>query len=206
MGDGADDRPVRGWVELSVWLRCFYIKTKPHIILIIMKKILLSLIALIGLSAGASAMSLKEAFSALSNLQNITVKTPDYNLPVVADVVKDGQIAAGYNMNQQQVYETATAAYTVLNQVPLTYMINGGNNNQVAAFVYASPKGDGMNDVLIVVMSGYKGSVVSMFGTIDDAAKEAIQNAQFEMQGINLNMNATMADGSEFNITLSKAR
>lgn len=174
--------------------------------ILVMKKILLSLIALLGLSVGASAMSLKEAFSALSNLQNITVKTPDYNLPIVADVVQDGQIAAGYNLNKEQVFETATAAYTVLNQVPLSTMINGGNNGQVAAFIYSTPNSNGSNDVLIVVMSGYKGSVVSMFGTMSDAAKEAIQNAPLEIQGINLNMNATLADGNEFNITLSKAR
>lgn len=171
-----------------------------------MKKFLLSLLALIGISAGASAMNLKEAFTALSNLQNINVRTADYNLPIVTDMGQDVQIAGAYNLNKDQVFETATAAYAILNQVPLANMINGGNNAQVAAFIYSTPNGDGTNDLLIVVMSGYKGMVVSMYGTVSDAAKEAIQNAPLEIQGINLNMNATTADGAEFNITLSRAR
>lgn len=154
-----------------------------------------------------STISLKEAFSSLSNIQNISVTAPDYNLPVVSDFVENGTIAAGYNMNASQVYESATEAFAILNKVPLTYMINGGNNNNVAAFVYTEPNDNGSNDILIAAMSGSKGSVVFMYGTVNDICKSAIQNAKLEIQGDFLSLEAdSLPDVGDFNIILSKAR
>lgn len=173
---------------------------------LIMKKFILVLCAVLAVSAGAFAMNLKEAFGALSNIPNINVRVPDYNLPVSMDMVRDGRVAAAYNLNRAQIAESGGAAYALLNQVPLSYMINGANNNSVAAFVYVVPGDDGANEVLIAVMSGYYGSVVFVYGTIDDAVKEAIQNAPLEMEGSFLKMDAKLADGDEFNIVVSKAR
>lgn len=86
-------------------------------------------------------------------------------------------------------------------------MINGGNNNNVAAFVYTEPNDKGSNDILIVAMSGLKGSIVFMYGTIDDTCKSAIQNAKLEMQGDFLSLEAeSIPDVGDFNIILSKAR
>lgn len=171
-----------------------------------MKKIILSLLAMFAITAGASAMNLKDAFTALSNLPNINVTAPDYNLPVVAEVIHNGQIAAGYNMPQQQILESATAAYAILNQVPMSYMINGGNNKEVAAFIYATPNDSESNDILIAAMNGSKGSIVFLYGTIDDASLNAIQNASLTMQGNYLSIEAQMPDNTDFNITLSKSR
>ncbi len=171
-----------------------------------MKKFILALCAVLAVSAGAFAMNLKEAFDALSNIPNINVRVPDYNLPVVMDVIQNGRVAAAYNLDRGQIAESGNAAYALLNQVPLVHMINGGNNHQVAAFVYAEPDGKGANDVLIAVMSGYRGSVIFVYGTIDDATKDAIMNAPLEIDGSYLKMATSLADGNEFNIIVSKAR
>lgn len=171
-----------------------------------MKKLIISLVAIISVTISASAMSLKDAFTALSNIQNVEVTNPDYNLPVTFGGINDFQLAAGYNMNQQQIFESGTAAYAILNQVPLAEMINGGNNNSVAAFIYANPTGENSNEVLIAVMSGYRGSLVFIYGTIDDASKAALQNAPLNIQGNFLSLETTMPDGNDFNIILSKAR
>lgn len=171
-----------------------------------MKKFIIALVVVISATVSVSAMSLKDAFSALSNIQNVNITAPDYNLPVIGEGVKDGQIAAAYNLNAQQIYESGTAAYTILNQIPLANMINGGNNGEVAAFVYTTPAGENSNEILIAVMSGYKGSVVFLYGTIDDASRDAIKNAPLQMEGSFLSLESTMPDGSDFNIILSKAR
>ena len=55
-------------------------------------------------------------------------------------------------------------------------------------------------------LTRYYGSVVFVYGAIDDAVKEAIQNAPLEMEGSFLKMEAKLADGDEFNIVVSKAR
>ena len=171
-----------------------------------MRKLILVLLAVLAASAGAAAMNLKEAFDALSHIPNINVRTADYNLPVVADVIKDGQISAAYNLDAALIKESGDAAYTILNQVPLTYMINGGNNNLAAAFVYATPNAEGTNDVLIAVMSGWRGAVVFIYGTIDNAARDAIQQAPLEIEGPYLSIKTQMPDGSDFNIGISKGR
>ena len=172
-----------------------------------MKKILLSLISIFAMAAGSSAMSLKEAFTALSNLPDVSVRAPDYNLPVINDFIQNGQIAAAYNLDRQHIYDTGNAAYTILNQIPLSYMINGGNNHYVMAFVYATPNETGSNDILIAVMSGFKGSVVFIYGTTDNICKEAIQNAPLQMQGNYLSIVAdSIPDIGDFNILINKAR
>lgn len=179
-----------------------------------MKKTLLSLIALLSVALGASAMSLKDAYKALSNIPNVSVTNPDYNLPMDISAMpdygftlNDGNLAAGYNMNAAQIKETGDAAYTILNQVPMVRMINGANNNQVAAFVYAEPTGENSNDVLIAAMSGYRGSVVFMYvQNVPDATCTALQSASVEMAGSFLSLNAKLSGNDEFSIILNKGR
>lgn len=179
-----------------------------------MKKTLLSLIALLSVALGASAMSLKDAYKALSNIPNVSVTNPDYNLPMDISAMpdygftlNDGNLAAGYNMNAAQIKETGDAAYTILNQVPMVRMINGANNNLVAAFVYAEPTGENSNDVLIAAMSGYRGSVVFMYvQNVPDATCAAIQSAPVEMEGSFLSLNAKLSGNDEFSIILNKGR
>lgn len=188
-----------------------------------MKKIFFSLLAALAITSTScqqtannsaptgkcdtSTITLKEAFNNLAKLPNISITEPDYNLPVISDFVQDGTIAAAYNLDASQIYDSATKAFTILNKGPLTSMINGGNNNNVAAFVYTEPNDKGSNDILIVAMSGLKGSIVFMYGTIDDTCKSAIQNAKLEMQGDFLSLEAeSIPDVGDFNIILSQAR
>lgn len=171
-----------------------------------MKKILLTLVLAVASVFGSYAMTLKEAFGALSDIQNISVRAADYNLPVISDVIADGQIAAAYNLPAEKILATGNAAYAILNQVPLADMINGANNNLAAAFVYATSNGDGTNDILIAVMSGYRGAVVFLYGTVSDAARLAIQSAPLEMEGAFLSLKAAIPGEGDFNIILSKAR
>lgn len=173
-----------------------------------MKKLMLSLLAVVGLSAGASAMNLKDAFAALYNLPNVSVVKPDYNMPVSSTLSDDGDgVAAAYNLNAEQIGATGDATMAILNQVPLNYLINGGGNGEVMAMVYSMPTGEGKNDVLVAVLSGYRGLAFFMYGTdIDDAVCEALQSAPLKIEGNFLSLETTLPDGNEFNIILSKAR
>ncbi len=151
-------------------------------------------------------MNLKEAYDALSNIQNINVRQPDYNMPINIEGLSDVQVAGAYNLTPDQTLESGNAAYTILNQVPLTYMINGGNNNQVAAFVYAQPNAEGSNDILMVVMSGYRGMVMTLYCKADDAIKTQLQQAPLEMSANYLNITTNLSNDSEFSINVGKGR
>lgn len=170
-----------------------------------MKKIFFVIVSLIALSVSASAINLKEAFEALSNVPNINTRMPDANIPVVCDFVADGQIAAAYNLDPAKISETGTAVLTILNQIPMSYIINGGTNGQVTAFVYATPNDSGENDILVVSMSRYKRAAVSLFGTASDETVEAIRNAPLEIQGNYLDISA-QEGSAEFNVKWNKAR
>ena len=173
---------------------------------------------------GASAMNLKEAFNALSNIPNINVRQPDYNLPGdFLGPLKNVQVAGAYNLNQQQIGQTGNVAFTLLNQVPLTYMINGGNNGFVGAFIYAEPSTPTLQtanlstpqdiaydttttyDILIVVFNGSRGTVTSIYGTTDAATVNAINQAPVTIEGNTLTLESQLPDG-DFNIILNKAR
>lgn len=179
-----------------------------------MKKTLLTLIALVSMAFGASAMSLKDAYKALSNIPNVSVAQPDYNLPMDISAMPDygftlvdGNLATAYNLNAVQIKETGDAAFTILNQVPMLRIINGGCNNSVAGLVYAEPTGENSNDVLIVAMSGYRGSAVFMYvQNVPDATCNALQMAPVEMDGSYFSLKAKLNGSDEFNIILNKAR
>ena len=181
-----------------------------------MKKTLLSLIALVSVALGASAMSLKDAYKALSNIPNVSAAKPDYNLPMDLPMspvdgfmlqLEDGNLAAAYNLNAAQIKETGDAAFTILNQVPLQRMINGGNNNLVGAFVYAEPTGENSNDVLIVVMNGYRGAVNFVYvENVSDTIRTALQMAPVEMEGSSFSLKAKLPQDEEFNIIQNKGR
>lgn len=172
-----------------------------------MKKILLSLFAVVASVAGAFAMNLREAYTSLSELPQINVRAADYNLPVIADVVQDGEIAAAYNLDGEQIHKAGNAAFAILNEVPLSFVVNGGTNGEVAAFVYASPLRADTSEILVVAMSGLRGSVVAMYGTVDNAVVDAIRQAPLKIEGSFLSLEAHLpGDKGDFNIILSKAR
>ena len=164
-----------------------------------MKKIILFLAIALSSAFSISAMSLKEAFKALSNVPNISVRT-DYDTPILGLVV-NGQIAKAENLNRSQILESGNAALTILNQIPLTWMINGGNNNLVAAFVYTSPEStDGIYETLMILMSGEDGDITVIHGGIDEAARNAFQNAPLKMEGASIKIQATLPNGDKYNI------
>lgn len=162
-----------------------------------MKKILFILIIALTCVASASAINLKEAFSALSNLPNVSVEEnldlkdlTNNRCPVKLDSLKVVQVAIAYDLDAEKIMTTANGAYTILNQIPFQYMINGANNNNVCAFLYSTPcEGQpGMNHLLMAVMSGEWGSVVFVDAIIEDKERNAIQAASIEMKGNYLNM------------------
>ncbi len=164
-----------------------------------MKKIVLLLTIALSFALSASAISLKEAFNALSNVPNISVKS-DYNTPILGLIV-NGELAMASDLNESQILESGNAVYTILNQVPLMWMINGGNNNLVAAFVYASPEStNGIYEVLMVLMSGKYGDITIIYGGIDKAAKDALQNASLTMESDKISIHANLPNGNTYNI------
>ncbi len=173
-----------------------------------MKKILLTLVMAVVSIASASAISLREAFSALSNLPNVSVKEnldlkdlTNGKCPVRLDSLKIAQFAIGYDLDESEIFATGNGAYAILNQIPFRYMINGANNNNVCAFIYSTPyEGQpGMNHILIAVMSGQWGTVCFVDAMAEDKEREAIQAASIEMKGDYLNM--VVPD--YFNITIN---
>lgn len=173
-----------------------------------MKNFLFLLLMSLTCVASASAINLKEAFSALSNLPNVSVEEnlnlkylTDNRCPVKLDSLKVVQVATAYDLDAEKIMTTANGAYTILNQIPLQYMINGANNNDVCAFLYSSPYEGmpGINHLLMVVMSGQWGSVVFVDAIIENKERDAIQAASIEMKGNYLNM----VIPKYFNITIN---
>ncbi|MDE7427116.1 MAG: hypothetical protein K2M79_04895 [Muribaculaceae bacterium] len=144
-------------------------------------------------------MSLKDAFNALSNVPNISVRS-DYNFPILG-LTENGECAAALNLNEAQIRESGNAVYTILNQVPLAWMINGGNNNLAAAFIYASPEStNGIYEVLMVVMGGKLGEIAIVYGGIDKMAKDALQNAPLKMEADKISIHASLPNGDTYDI------
>ena len=173
-----------------------------------MKSILLIIAITLASVASASAINLQEAFSALSNLPNVTVKEnldlkdlTNNKCPIKLDSMKIAQVAIGYDLDAEKIAVTGNGAFAILNQIPFQYMINGANNNNVCAFLYSTPyEGHpGLNHLLIAVMSGEWGSVVFADAIIADKERDAIQAASIEMKGNSLNM--VVPD--YFNITIN---
>lgn len=165
-----------------------------------MKRILLIIAITLVSVASASAINLQEAFSALSNLPNVTVKEnmdlkdlTNNKCPIKLDSLKIAQVAIGYDLDAEKIAVTGNGAFAILNQIPFQYMINGANNNNVCAFLYSTPyEGHpGLNHLLIAVMSGEWGSVVFADAIIADKERDAIQAASIEMKGNSLNMSVT---------------
>lgn len=164
-----------------------------------MKKFILLIALACSVAFGASAMTLKEAFDALSNMPDVSAKT-DYDSHIPG-FIANGQQATAKNLDATQILKSGNAALTILSQVPLSHMINGGNNGYVCAFVYASPKAsDGLFEVLILLMSGKDGDISAIYGDIDTAAKTALQNATLHMEGSRISIHASLPDGYTYNI------
>lgn len=173
-----------------------------------MKKLFIFLTITIGYIASASAINLQEAFSALSNLPNVSIKKnldfndlPNDKYPLKSDSLKIAQVAIAYDLDAEQIAATGNGAYTILNQIPLQYMINGANNNNVCTLLYSTPYDGhaGLNHLLIAIMSGEWGTVCFVDAIVTDKERDAIQAASIEMKGNYLNMEIP----KYFNITIN---
>lgn len=158
-----------------------------------MKKLTIILLALVCSVLGICAMNLKEAYDALSNLPEITTELNDTITASINNKVveKNGvmKVAGARNLNGEDIKTIGNATLSILNQVPLSYMINGGNNGLVAAFVYCTPNETGSNDMLVVTMSGEQGDLTYLYMTdVNDTSKLCIQEGKLTLNGSSLSI------------------
>lgn len=147
-----------------------------------MKKSILILFALTCSVLGTYAMNLREAYNALSNLPEITTELNDtITVSINNNAVESNsvmKIAGAHNLNSEDIKTVGNSTFGILNQIPLSYMINGGNNGLVGAFVYCTPNENGSNDMLIVTMSGEQGDLTYVYVTdVRENSKLCIQKA-----------------------------
>lgn len=157
-----------------------------------MKKFILLLFGVSLSIIGASALNLRDVYYALSNLPNVSPVVNDTVLVMINNTEKyygTVQESRAVGLDNTEVFNTGNATYAILDQIPLSYMINGGNNGYVAAFVYSTPNEDGTNDVLVVSMSGPQGNLSYRYVTnVDDENKTALINAKLIMQRDSLSL------------------
>ena len=171
-----------------------------------MKKYVIALAILAVASVCGRALTLKEAFAALSQVPNVSVvdQLASGSVGLSADSVGNLEIAVADNLDAARIKATGDAVYAVLDKVPLEYMINGANNNLVAAFLYATPNAEGRYDFLVVSMDGAGGDIAVIFMTITESIKTMFQNAPLTMKGDVLTLMPVATGGSpSFNIMLN---
>lgn len=157
-----------------------------------MKKYVFILITLVCSVMSVRAIDLREAYAALSHLPNVSTVIDD-TISVTID--KDAKYAGSMlvsravGLNREEIKATGDATLAVLNQIPLTSMINGGCNGLVGAFVYSAVNEAGTNDMLIVTMSGEQGDLTYLFITdLDENSILSLQEAKLTMEGSSLSI------------------
>lgn len=171
-----------------------------------MKKYVIALAILAVASVCGRALTLKEAFAALSEVPNMSVVDQSASdlVGLPADSVGNLKIAVANNLDAARIKETGDAVYTVLDKVPLVNMINGANNNLVAAFLYATSNAEGRYDFLVVSMDGAGGDIAVIYMTITESIKTMFQTAPLTMKGDMLTLMPVATDGGpSFNIMLN---
>lgn len=145
-------------------------------------------------------MDLREAYNALSKLPNVSTVTNDTTTVSInksADYNGIIQIAKAQNLDREEIYKSGNATLAILNQIPLSYMINGGNNGYVGAFIYCTPNASGSNDMLIATLSGPQGDLTFMFiPDVDNKSKTNLTEALLIMQGDSLSVIPQKSDGN----------
>lgn len=146
------------------------------------------------------AMNLKEAYTALSKLPKITTELNDTVTASINNKVVENngvmEVAGARDLSRDDIQLVGNATLEILNQVPLSYMINGGNNGLVGAFVYCTPNENGSNDMLIVTMSGEQGDLTYLYMTdVNDTSKLCIQEGKLTLDGSSLSIIPSNNDG-----------
>lgn len=158
-----------------------------------MKKSILILFALTCSVLGTYAMNLREAYNALSNLPEITTELNDtITVSINNNAVESNsvmKIAGAHNLNSEDIKTVGNSTFGILNQIPLSYMINGGNNGLVGAFVYCTPNENDSNDMLIVTMSGEQGDLTYVYVTdVRENSKLCIQEGKLTLKDSSLSI------------------
>ena len=165
-----------------------------------MKKYILILLAMTCSVLGAYAMNLKEAYNALSRLPKISTELNDTVTVLINKGVENKcimKVSGARNLDGKDIKTMGDATYSVLNQVPLTYMINGGNNGLVAAFIYCTPNTNGSYDMLIVTMSGEQGDLTYMYVTnVDESSILCLQEGKLTLKDSSLSIIPSNRNGN----------
>lgn len=130
----------------------------------------------------AEYATLKDAFNQLSRIPGVSADSiPDIKFG--KHEVRVEKSAVAMNLDRQQIEATGNAMYSILDGVPMGYIVNGATNHLAAGFVYANHISSDKNEVLIVACSGGAGMYMATYGTASDSTVEALQMAPLSMQG-----------------------
>lgn len=126
--------------------------------------------------------SLKDAYTQLSLISGVTEDT----IPIIKfgkyEVRVENNVVA-MNLDQKQIRNTGSAMLSILDRVPMEYIVNGATNNLAAGFVYANHLSKDKNEVLIVACSGEAGMFSATYGIANDSTVYALRMSPLSMQG-----------------------
>ena len=138
----------------------------------------------------ANAISLKDVFNELSKVPNLEITDKEPPEAIVFDnkTYDTGwfEIAKASKLDAKEIKATGDCVMNILDQVTLTDRIICSYNKQVGIFIYATPKGQDLYEMLLVTMSGYRGDVNIIYNTINVATLQSLQEASVGMQNANL--------------------
>lgn len=133
-------------------------------------------------SSGGEITSLKDAYNQLSQLPGVSEDT----IPIIKFGKYDVKVeknSGAKNLDRHQIEKTGKAMFSILDRVPMKYIVNGATNNLAAGFVYAKQLSADKNEILIVSCSGEAGSYVASYGTANDSTVYALQLSPLVMEG-----------------------
>lgn len=126
--------------------------------------------------------SLKDVFNQLSQIPGVAEDSiPDIKFGKYE--IKVEKCAVAMNLDRRQIESTGNAMYSILNKVPMEYIVNGATNHLAAGFVYANRLSADKSEVLMVACSGAAGMYTAYYGTASDSTVDALQMAPLSMQG-----------------------
>lgn len=126
--------------------------------------------------------SLKDTYNQLSQISGVSEDT----IPIIKFGKYDVKVeknAGANNLDCQQIEKTGNAMFSILDGVPMEYIINGATNHLAAGFVYAKQLSADKNEILIVSCSGEAGYYGAIYGTANDSTVNALQISPLLMQG-----------------------
>ena len=96
--------------------------------------------------------SIKDAYIQLSQISGVTEDT----IPVIKfgkyEVKVENNVGAT-NLDREQIKNTGNEMLSILDRVPMKYIVNGATNNLAAGFVYANQLSTDRNDITSVNMA-----------------------------------------------------